>query len=48
MYTGVSTQFVWHGTASATPAVMIVHGAGGKGLKLMHCEGTHAHLYYLK
>lgn len=32
---GVKTQFVWHATGSADPAVVVVHGSGG-GLRLMH------------
>lgn len=35
---GVKTKFIWHATQSADPAVIVVHGAGGKGLRLMHFE----------
>eukprot|EP01047_Picozoa_sp_COSAG01_P027037 COSAG01_NODE_1768_length_9274_cov_3.118583_8_plen_1187_part_00 len=35
---GFKTQFVWKAAQSADPAVVVVHGAGGKGLRLMHFE----------
>ena len=35
---GFKTLFAWHGSQSADPAVVVVHGAGGKGLRLMHFE----------
>ena len=37
MGSGVRTQFAWHATVPADPAVLMVHAAGGgKGLRLLH------------